>query len=97
MNNTVMRNHTVVDDRQSKASRINLRTTAAQETLIKRAAVLCHKSVTEFILDSACDAAVNSIADQRVFVLADDAWERFQNAIDRPAQDKPRLKALLAD
>jgi uncharacterized protein (DUF1778 family) len=89
--------HAAVIDSRSKSSRFNLRATAAQETLIKRAAALVHKSVSEFILDSACNAASDSIADQRAFVLDEVAWNKFQTAVNRPARTKPRLKALLSE
>jgi len=36
------------------------------------------------------------LADRRLFMLDDVAWESFQALLDRPAQAKPRLAELLA-
>lgn len=86
-----------IDDRAaSKSARINLRASHAQESLIRRAAKLAHKSLSDFILDSACNAAVDSIADQKIFLLDDAAWGKFQEALARPAESKPALKALFS-
>jgi uncharacterized protein (DUF1778 family) len=37
-----------------------------QEAILKRAADARHKSLTEFILDSACSAAEQTLLDQRL-------------------------------
>jgi len=36
-----------------KSSRLGFRTTPEQEVVLRRAAEVCHKSLTEFIMDSA--------------------------------------------
>ena len=40
-------------------------------------------------------AANQALADRRHFVVNDDQWQAFQQALDRPVQAKPRLKKLL--
>jgi uncharacterized protein (DUF1778 family) len=80
-----------------KSSRIQLRTTEAQENIIKQAAAAAQKSVTTFILDAATEAAVTTLTEQRFFVLDDDTWARFTEALERPAEEKPRLKALFEE
>jgi uncharacterized protein (DUF1778 family) len=42
-------------------------------------------------------AANQALADRRHFVLGDDQWQAFQQALDRPVQAKPRLKKLLSE
>jgi len=42
-------------------------------------------------------AAVQTLADCRQFVLDESQWQAFQEALDRPVQNKPRLKKLLRE
>jgi uncharacterized protein (DUF1778 family) len=78
-----------------KQSRLNIRASVRQGTLIREAAAVTGKSVTEFVLDSACSTAEEILADRRQFVVDDTAWARFMEALDRPVAAKPRLQALL--
>lgn len=80
-----------------KAARLNLRASAQQDALIRQAAESVGRSVTDFVLDSACISAEHVLADRNRFVLDDEAWKRFMAALDRPVTDKPRLKRLLSE
>ena len=42
-------------------------------------------------------AAEDALADRRVFRLADQRWKAFQNILDRPVVNKPRLARLLSE
>ena len=81
----------------SKDRRISLRATSSQEELIRAAAHNKGVSVTDFILKCACAHAEEAIADQAHFTLSDRQWKAFTEALDRPAQLKPRLRKLLAE
>ncbi len=48
-------------------------------------------------MQSACEKAEQSLADQTRFVLDDMQWKAFMAALDRPAQDKPRLRQLFKE
>ncbi len=76
---------------------IDLSATLHQDALIRRAAEATRKSVTEFVLDSACRAAENALLDQRLFLLNDLDWQKFQETLDRPARVRPRLQKLMKD
>lgn len=78
-----------------KETRFNLRSSAKQDSLIRRAAVSLGKSVTEFVMESACANAEHVLAERRHFDLGHGAWKRFMEALDRPSTDRPRLKKLL--
>lgn len=80
---------------QSKDRRINLRATSAQESLIRAAAEHRGISLTDFVLESACVRAEEAIAEQVHFTVSPGEWKAFQNALDRPARVKPRLRKLL--
>ena len=48
----------------SRSVRLGLRATPEQETLLRRAAEVAHKSLTDFILDAAYQAAEQTLLDQ---------------------------------
>ena len=77
--------------------RLNFRLNPLQDSLIRRAAEVTRKSVSEFILESVCVAAENAILDQRLFLLDDRSWKDFLEAMERPAVAKPELKRLLEE
>lgn len=79
----------------SKTERIDVRASSAVKQLLQEAARSSHKNVSEFLLDAGVIAAKQVLADRRHFVLTDDQWLAFQQALDRPVQTKPRLKRLL--
>jgi uncharacterized protein (DUF1778 family) len=64
--------------------------------LLQEAARVSHKNVSEFLLDAGVTAANQALADRRLFTLNDKQWAAFEQALDRPVQDKPRLKDLLS-
>ncbi|HEY7338500.1 MAG TPA: DUF1778 domain-containing protein [Bryobacteraceae bacterium] len=80
-----------------KDRRINLRATSVQESLIRAAADKRGISMTDFVLESACARAEETIADQVHFVLSPKQWKAFTEALDRRARVKPRLLKLLAE
>lgn len=81
----------------SKSERIDVRASSPVKQLLQEAARACHKNVSEFLLDAGVTAANQALADRRQFVLNDDQWQAFQEALDRPVQAKPRLKKLLSE
>jgi len=81
--------------RPTKNERIDVRTSSSVKLLLQEAARVSHKNVSEFLLDAGITAANQTLADRRLFVLDDKQWAAFEQALDRPVQDKPRLKDLL--
>ncbi len=81
----------------SKTERIDVRASSAVKLLLQEAARSSHKNVSEFLLDAGVIAANQALADRRHFVLDEDQWQAFQQALDRPVQAKRRLKKLLSD
>lgn len=82
---------------QPRNRRFQLRATATEESLIKVAADRQGVNVTEFIIRSACEKAEQTLSDQTRFVLNDKQWKAFLEALDRPPQEKPRLRRLFAE
>jgi uncharacterized protein (DUF1778 family) len=84
-----------VAKRKPKAERIDLRVSAPAKILLKRAAAARQKTVSEFVLESAQTAAVETLADRREFLLDKKRWEAFLEALDSPSRKKQRLEKLL--
>lgn len=85
--------------RQAAASSretINLRASAEQKALIDRAASRLGKTRTDFMLDSAREAAENTLLDQRLFLLDDSRYEQFVACLDEPVEPSDALKKLLS-
>ena len=80
----------------ARSARLGLRTTPRQEAVLRRAADVAHKSLTDFILDSACRAAEQTLLDQRLFMVSGKQYSAFLNLLDRPARHNPGLRDLFA-
>jgi uncharacterized protein (DUF1778 family) len=78
-----------------KKERIDIRTSRAVKQLLQEAARASHKNVSEFLLEAGIIAANQALADRQRFELDEEEWKAFEKALDRPVQEKPRLKELL--
>lgn len=83
--------------RQPKTKRINLRASAPQERLLRRVAQNKGQTLTEFIVQSACDAAEQESAAEGDFKLSPEKWQAFVEALERPARVHSRLSRLFAE
>lgn len=82
---------------ENKSERIEIRTTPNTKALLQRAAASSRKDVTEFLLEAGIIAAEDALIDRRMFRLDEQRWRTFQDILDRPVVDKPRLARLLAE
>jgi uncharacterized protein (DUF1778 family) len=81
----------------SKVARINLRTTPQQDRLIRRAAEAQRKSVSDFILESACRSAESALLDTKTLLLDRRGWEQLNKSLNRRAAAIPELVELFAE
>lgn len=79
-----------------RSSRLGLRATPQQEAVLRRAAEVSHKSMTDFILDTACQAAEQVLLDQRLFLVDDSQAQALLDLLDRPEQDNAGLRELFS-
>lgn len=86
----------MTDAVDSRSERVDLRMTPAVKRTLQNAAAIRNKTLTEFLLDSGLNAAVDTLADRRVMLLDDGQWAAFQAELARPPKDNPRLRKLLA-
>jgi uncharacterized protein (DUF1778 family) len=54
-----------------------------------------HRSVSEFVLESALARAEETLPDRRRFGLSAEQWAAFQAALSAPPRPAPRLARLL--
>lgn len=80
----------------TRSARLGLRATPQQEVVLRRAAEIAHKSMTDFILDSACQVAERTLLDQRLFLVTESQSQALLDMLDRPAQDNAGLKELFS-
>ena len=78
----------------AKDDRIHLRASAEQSRLIRRAAEMKRKTISEFVLDSACRSAESTLYDLRTIRLDQKSWNQFTSALDREAREVPELLDL---
>jgi uncharacterized protein (DUF1778 family) len=84
--------------RELKEKRLYVRVSPRQREVISEAAEALKKDVSAFVLEAVMADAQRVLADRRVFVLDDERWRSFLDAIERPVEPlsrKPRLKRLL--
>ncbi len=74
---------------------INIRVKSPQKLLIDKAAKLLNKTRSEFMLESACNEAMNVLLDRRLFILDDSQFEVFTKLLDSPVTKNHELNSLL--
>ncbi|MEI6116792.1 MAG: DUF1778 domain-containing protein [Burkholderiales bacterium] len=79
-----------------RSARLGLRATQDQEAVLRRAAEVAHKSLTDFILDSACLAAEQTLLDQRLFMVSGAQYQAFMDLLEQPEQPNQGLRDLFA-
>jgi uncharacterized protein (DUF1778 family) len=80
---------------KGRSERVDLRMTPASKRTLQRAAAVTNKTVTEFLLDAGLSAAIDTLADRRVFQLDEKRWNAFMAALAAPPKNNPRLRKLL--
>ena len=80
----------------TRSARLGLRSSPAQLAMLRRAAEVAHKSLTDFVLDSACLAAEQTLLDQRLFMANDQDYQALLDLLDRPASNNAGLKKLFS-
>lgn len=80
----------------ARSARLGLRATPEQEAVLRRAAEVAHKSLTDFILDSACLAAEQTLLGQRLFMVSGSQYQALMDLLERPEQPNHGLRDLFA-
>ena len=78
----------------TKTRRLDLRLTEEQDALIRRAAEQDARSISDFVLSAATLEAQRRLADQRFFMLNEEDHARFEEILQAPPTDDPKLRKL---
>jgi uncharacterized protein (DUF1778 family) len=81
--------------KEGRDATIHIRASRQTKELIEAAAANAGKSLSEFVLDSARQRAVDVLLDQRLFVVETDQYAAFMRVLDDPPPAGPKLKALM--
>lgn len=80
----------------TRSARLGLRATQEQEIVLRRAAEVARKSLTDFILDSACLAAEQTLLDQRFFMVSGSQYQALMNLLEQSEQPNEGLRDLFS-
>jgi len=83
--------------RTTRSEKLDLRLTKNAKRALQAAAAASHRSVSEFVLESALARADEALADRRTFGLNAAQWKAFTEALDAPPRPLPRLERLLKE
>jgi uncharacterized protein (DUF1778 family) len=77
-------------------SRWNFRVAPDADEVVRHAASVSNRPLTDFVLQAAVNEAERVIADRTRFALDPEGWNRFTELLDRPVQENPGLAKLFA-
>ncbi len=80
---------------ERRTEKLDVRVSRSAKSKLQAAASAAHRSMSDFVMESALSKAEETLAERRIFALNTVNWTAFQTALDAPAQSLPRLKALL--
>jgi len=80
-----------------RSEKLDLRLTPEAKRTLSAAAKAVHRSVGEFVLESALARAQEALPDRQRFGLDAERWEMFIDALDAAPRSLPRLKRLMAE
>lgn len=83
--------------REKCSERFSFRISARNNELIRSAAQLKNMSASQYAAESAANQAEMDLADRRSFSLSEGQMQEFFNALDRPIQEKTRLRQLFRE
>jgi uncharacterized protein (DUF1778 family) len=83
--------------RATRSEKLDLRLTRDAKRALQAGAAASHRSVSEFVLESALARADEALADRRTFNLNAVQWKAFIAALDAPPRRLPRLERLLKE
>jgi uncharacterized protein (DUF1778 family) len=86
----------MTDTTEGRSERVDLRMTPAVKRTLQRAAAVTNKTLTEFLMDSGLNAALDTLADRRVFQLDQKRWDAFMTALAAPPKNNAKLRKLFA-
>jgi uncharacterized protein (DUF1778 family) len=81
--------------RTNRTEKLEMRLTAQAKSTLQIAADATHKTLSDFVLESALARADSVLVERQVFRLDAERWTAFLAALDAPPKARPRLARLL--
>lgn len=83
--------------RATRSEKLDLRLTPQVKRTLQSAAEASHKSVSEFVVESALARAEEALLDRRQIFVSAEVYDKFVTMLDAPPRDHPRLRRLLTE
>jgi uncharacterized protein (DUF1778 family) len=80
-----------------KQERMHIRLDTLSKLKLERAAAYAHKSLSEFVLGQALNAADEVIHENETLTLNEVDWEAFLDALENPPEPSTKLKQAFAE
>jgi uncharacterized protein (DUF1778 family) len=85
----------MIGTKVNRETRFSIRATPKQKELISLAAKRSNKTISQFVLENAVEAAEALELDNANFILSKEKYEEFLTALDKNPTDKHNLRRLL--
>ena len=82
---------------ERRTEKLDVRVSPAAKANLQAPASASHRSMSDFVMESALSRAEEMLVERRIFALNAEKWTEFQYALDAPTRPLPRLKALLEE
>jgi uncharacterized protein (DUF1778 family) len=83
--------------RTNRTEKLDLRLTSNAKQALQSAAQATHKTLSDFVLESALARADSVLADRQIFRLDTERWNAFMAALEARPKPRPRLARLLSE
>ncbi|MEP7052117.1 MAG: DUF1778 domain-containing protein [Pseudomonadota bacterium] len=77
------------------SEKLELRLSPEAKQTLSAAATAAHRSISDFVLESALTRADETLAERRHWGLGAEVWRAFLAALEEPVRELPRLRRLL--
>jgi len=84
-------------NKRMKVERLSMRIDISAKTRLERAAAYTQKSVSEYVVTRALEAAEADIITHEKVILPEMIWDKFFNALQKPPKQNAAMKALLKE
>lgn len=81
----------------ARTTKLDLRLSPKAKHTLTQAANAAHRSVSQFVLESALARAEETLIERRHFDLDDERWTAFMTALEAPVREIPRLRRLFQE
>ena len=94
---SILQNDYMITSKENRENRFSIRATATQKELIARAASRSNKTISEFVLENAIEAAEALEMDNANFIVSRDKYEEFLAALDEKPRSTLALRRLFSE